>query len=479
MEQSTATGSTALNAAESTGPLGPGNTIISANGKLRPILQLEHGVAINANAMQATADPNSKRSQKRARKAAEMAEKRKDEKEKKRIAREKAAEDGTLEENKFSLFGAHGVCRPDLSPASKFNERLQEEARKNRANEKQKLRDEFALKCDSGCKIMIDCDWESYMSDKERTSLANQIMFCFASNKAAATVPTVSQHKAGQHEPPPQGQPSHIIVSGVGPKLGHSLVKQQADAQWPALWKVSECLLKRCFGEKSEQKECESTKDVALPAAASKAAEILADSVSEEPESHSKPYPTSSFSVAEYSDSLTRENTVYLTADADETLTTFEPGKTYIIGGIVDRNRLKNCTRQKADHYKIPCAKLPIDEHASGDFGSFSRVLTVNQVTDIVLKYQSTGSWREAIDAVMPKRRVASGQQQETKEDGSACEAEEKAITTSTDKPSDAAESGGRSMEHVDAKESGSTQGVDPMSDKPEAGGTAIAKNDA
>lgn len=39
---------------------------------------------------------------------------------------------------------------------------------------------------------------------------------------------------------------------------------------------------------------------------------------------------------------------MYLTADAEATVQSFDPSKVYVIGGIVDRNRLKGRTMQKA-----------------------------------------------------------------------------------------------------------------------------------
>ena len=53
----------------------------------------------------------------------------------------------------------------------------------------------------------------------------------------------------------------------------------------------------------------------------------------------------------------TKEKIVYLSADAKETLTELKPDELYIIGGIVDRNRYKNLTFDKASRLNIRTAK--------------------------------------------------------------------------------------------------------------------------
>lgn len=44
-----------------------------------------------------------------------------------------------------------------------------------------------------------------------------------------------------------------------------------------------------------------------------------------------------------------KEKLVYLTSDSPHTLTAWDRSATYIIGGIVDRNRLKGATMRKAE----------------------------------------------------------------------------------------------------------------------------------
>ncbi|WVF70694.1 hypothetical protein IAT40_005487 [Kwoniella sp. CBS 6097] len=98
-----------------------------------------------------------------------------------------------------------------------------------------------------------------------------------------------------------------------------------------------------------------------------------------------------------------RHNLVYLSADAEEELTTLSEEDVYIIGGIVDRNRYKNLCQDKAEKLGIRTARLPI--------GSFianlptRKVLTVNQVFDILVQYLALGDWKAAFETVIPQRK--------------------------------------------------------------------------
>ncbi|MCO5564570.1 hypothetical protein L7F22_018234 [Adiantum nelumboides] len=58
-----------------------------------------------------------------------------------------------------------------------------------------------------------------------------------------------------------------------------------------------------------------------------------------------------------------KQDLVYLTADSDHVVEKLEDCKIYIIGGLVDRNRWKGLTLEKAKGQGISTAKLPISEH--------------------------------------------------------------------------------------------------------------------
>lgn len=58
-----------------------------------------------------------------------------------------------------------------------------------------------------------------------------------------------------------------------------------------------------------------------------------------------------------------KEDLVYLTADSETVLETLDKSKIYIVGGLVDRNRWKGITAEKAERQGIATAKLPIGEH--------------------------------------------------------------------------------------------------------------------
>lgn len=100
---------------------------------------------------------------------------------------------------------------------------------------------------------------------------------------------------------------------------------------------------------------------------------------------------------------------VYLTGDSPNVLTALEPGHTYVLGGIVDRNRYKLLCLDKAERLGLRHAQLPIGD-ALPEMKT-RKVLTVNQVVEILVKWVDLGQrpgpegWTEALRTVMPTRK--------------------------------------------------------------------------
>lgn len=93
---------------------------------------------------------------------------------------------------------------------------------------------------------------------------------------------------------------------------------------------------------------------------------------------------------------------VYLTSDSPDTLTELRPYSTYIIGGLVDRNRHKGICYKRAMDRGIRTAKLPIGQYMQ----MTSRfVLATNHVAEIMLRWLELGDWGKAFLAVVPKRK--------------------------------------------------------------------------
>jgi tRNA (guanine9-N1)-methyltransferase len=94
---------------------------------------------------------------------------------------------------------------------------------------------------------------------------------------------------------------------------------------------------------------------------------------------------------------------VYLTSDSDNILDQLCDETVYVIGGIVDRNRLKRAAITRAESLGLKTAKLPIDQHVKL---SATKVLTCNHVFQILLKYREHGNiWKEALMEALPQRK--------------------------------------------------------------------------
>ncbi|KAK6359579.1 tRNA (guanine(9)-N(1))-methyltransferase [Orbilia brochopaga] len=108
----------------------------------------------------------------------------------------------------------------------------------------------------------------------------------------------------------------------------------------------------------------------------------------------------SDYTVA--SEDVAAGNIVYLSADSDETLETLDEGKTYIVGGIVDKNRHKGLCFNKAVAQGLRTAKLPIGEYIK----MTGRItLTTNQVVEIMLRWLELRDWKLAFEKAIPMRK--------------------------------------------------------------------------
>ncbi|KAF9358688.1 tRNA (guanine(9)-N(1))-methyltransferase [Mortierella sp. NVP85] len=94
---------------------------------------------------------------------------------------------------------------------------------------------------------------------------------------------------------------------------------------------------------------------------------------------------------------------VYLSADSPNTISQLDPGTCYVLGGIVDKNRYPNLCQSKAEKLGIETAQLPIGEFIQM---SSRRVLTVNQVFEILLQFIECNDWKEAFLKVIPQRKL-------------------------------------------------------------------------
>ena len=96
---------------------------------------------------------------------------------------------------------------------------------------------------------------------------------------------------------------------------------------------------------------------------------------------------------------------VYLTSDSPNTLEELKPFSTYIVGGLVDKNRHKGVCYRTARDKGVKTAKLPIGEFMEMQ----SRfVLATNHVVEIMLRWLECGNWGEAFLSVIPKRKGGS-----------------------------------------------------------------------
>ncbi|CAK7241363.1 MAG: tRNA (guanine(9)-N(1))-methyltransferase [Sporothrix thermara] len=237
--------------------------------------------------------------------------------------------------------------------------------------------------------LIFDCDFESYMRETELISLASQITRSYSANRTATRCARIyvsswggklqtryetllsNQHKRWNH------------VSFLADDFVAAAKQADTDMRGENGGAIVDVL-------KGEDGQPAITRPEAAAAAAVAAVAAGAE-VNPDAEVEAEALPEDG-----------APNVVYLTSDSPNTLTRLEPYTSYVIGGIVDKNREKGLCYGRAKARGIRTAKLPI-----GDYMVMAsrQVLTTNHVVEIMLSWLETGDWAVAFDNVIPKRK--------------------------------------------------------------------------
>ncbi|KAJ5692512.1 tRNA (guanine(9)-N1)-methyltransferase [Penicillium macrosclerotiorum] len=201
--------------------------------------------------------------------------------------------------------------------------------------------------------IIIDCSYDELMKDGERISLAGQLTRSYSDNNRATWR-------------------SHLMFSSF-----NKLLKERFDT---VLWAHKNWKGIRLIPEDFVHGADLLKADMASPRGGQLVGPF-ADKTDAKPEDG---------------------EVIYLSSDSDNTLTELNPYGTYIIGGLVDKNRHKAICYKTAVEKGIKTAKLPIGDYVQMASRS---VLTTNHVVDIMLKWLEVRDWGEAFMTVIPQRK--------------------------------------------------------------------------
>ncbi len=273
--------------------------------------------------------------------------------------------------------------------------------------------------------LILDCDFDDYMNEREIKSLGAQVTRCYSDNRTNPYRAHLAISSwGGKLKERFEGvlADSHLAWKGVrfieknfvsaaeeldgimrgssGGKLAGPLAQ---GIEAPLEEKGPEVASKAAPEESAEAKAAEESSDaetdpsVRAVQEAPSATDPTTQPQISEPTSPRKKPPTSN-------EAASTPSIVYLSSESEHTLEQLSPNTSYIIGGIVDKNRHKGLCYKRACALGIPTAKLPIGEYMTMQSRT---VLAVNHVVEIMLKWLLKGDWGEAFLEVIPKRKEA------------------------------------------------------------------------
>jgi len=217
---------------------------------------------------------------------------------------------------------------------------------------KKQLKEEFKQKCKNGMKVIIDCDFEHLMNEQGNKSMVRQIVDLYSINKESSN-------------------PFRVILYGVGKQIKEGLEKSNYEN-----WIGIEVYFKEDFP----------TFDKFIEQILYKNDKRPLDDI--------------------------KKNIFYLTADSENNIENIDNNATYIIGGIVDRNKYKGLTFNKAKELGINHGKFPIGDYLKLQS---SQVLTTNHTFHILNEFSIKHDWKDAFVSIIPKRKQE--EKEESEED--------------------------------------------------------------
>jgi tRNA (guanine9-N1)-methyltransferase len=116
-----------------------------------------------------------------------------------------------------------------------------------------------------------------------------------------------------------------------------------------------------------------------------------------------------------YLEKFPLENLVYLTGDSETNMSEFDSTKNYIIGGLIDHNKLKNITLDKAKKEGVMHQRFPMADHVKL---KMCPILAVNHVASILLRLNEGCSWAESFKQAIPDRKIDDGESPDQKDVG-------------------------------------------------------------
>ncbi|RGP78549.1 tRNA guanine-N 1--methyltransferase [Fusarium longipes] len=220
--------------------------------------------------------------------------------------------------------------------------------------------------------LIFDCEFEQYMREKEIISLGSQITRSYSENKNAR-------------------YRTNIYVSNWNGKLAERFhqILDDKHQNWKGIDFVEGDFIK--CAEMAREKMKHDQMIESLQQSLTEKSPWVRDEKDPLPLPDPEPEPR-----PEYND------IVYLSSDSPYTLERLEPNTSYVIGGLVDKNREKGLCYKRARARGIRTARLPIGQYMVMQSRT---VLTTNHVVEIMLKWLEYENWGEAFMSVIPKRK--------------------------------------------------------------------------